>query len=42
VQDVIPFTLGVLVADGAMEPLIKKDTTVPCFHEQIFTTYHDD
>lgn len=40
--DVTPLTLGVETKGGAFEPLIPRNTTIPCSHSEIFTTARDN
>ena len=40
--DVTPLTMGIEISGGAMEPIIKRNTTIPCRHSKIFTTAMDN
>jgi molecular chaperone DnaK len=40
--DVTPLTLGIEVAGGLVEPIIDRNTTIPCRKSKIFTTAMDN
>ncbi|HJN75758.1 MAG TPA: molecular chaperone DnaK [Myxococcota bacterium] len=40
--DVTPLTLGIEVAGGLVEPIIERNTTIPCRKSKIFTTAMDN
>jgi molecular chaperone DnaK len=40
--DVTPLTLGIETAGGLFEPIIPRNTTVPCKKSKIFTTAQDN
>jgi len=39
--DVTPLTLAVEVEGGLSEPMIRRNTTIPTNHHQVFTTHED-
>jgi molecular chaperone DnaK len=40
--DVTPLTLGIEIAGGLTEPIIKRNTTIPCRKSKVFTTALDN
>ncbi|CAB5381634.1 unnamed protein product [Rhizophagus irregularis] len=40
--DVAPLSLGIETAGGVMNPLIKRNTSVPTRKSEIFSTYNDN
>jgi len=40
--DVTPLTLGIETKGGVFEPMIERNTTIPCSHTETFTTARDD
>ena len=40
--DVTPLSLGIETAGGIMTPLIKRNTSIPCSKEEIFSTFTDN
>lgn len=40
--DVTPLSLGIETAGGVMTPLIKRNTSIPCEAEQMFSTQKDN
>jgi molecular chaperone DnaK len=41
-MDVTPLTMGIQIAGGLMEPIIDRNTTIPCRKSKIFTTAMDN
>jgi len=40
--DVTPLTLGIETKGGRFEPMIERNTTIPCSHTETFTTARDN
>jgi molecular chaperone DnaK len=40
--DVTPLTMGIQIAGGLMEPVIPRNTTIPCRKSKVFTTAQDN
>jgi len=40
--DVIPLSLGIETAGGVMTTLIKRNSSIPCEKEEVFSTYSDN
>lgn len=40
--DVIPLTLGIETAGGVMDQMIKRNTSIPCDREKVYSTYSDN
>jgi molecular chaperone DnaK len=40
--DVTPLTLGIETKGGVFEPMIQRNTTIPCSHTETFTTARDN
>ena len=40
--DVTPLTLGIQIAGGLVEPIIPRNTTIPCRKSKVFTTALDN
>jgi len=41
-MDVTPLTMGIEVSGGIMEPIIDRNTTIPCRKSKVFTTAMDN
>lgn len=41
-MDVTPLTMGIEVSGGLMEPIIDRNTTIPCRKSKVFTTAIDN
>jgi molecular chaperone DnaK len=41
-MDVTPLTMGIEIAGGLMEPIIERNTTIPCRKSKTFTTAMDN
>jgi len=40
--DVTPLTMGIEIAGGLCEPIIPRNTTIPCRKKKVFTTANDN
>ena len=40
--DVTPLTLGIEISGGILEPIIPRNTSIPCRKSKIFTTAMDN
>ena len=41
-MDVTPLTMGIEISGGLMEPIIDRNTTIPCRKSKTFTTAMDN
>lgn len=41
-MDVTPLTMGIEISGGLMEPIIDRNTTIPCRKSKVFTTAMDN